>query len=108
MGAEATVRLERAPGALVVSAYAPADKLGPVTVRVAVDSLPAGAFTIGKAGLNEYRVPCPPEAARGGGPALVTLRADRVWHGRDIDPRSLDERDLSIAISFIGFEGSMP
>jgi hypothetical protein len=108
MGAEGTVRLRRAPGAVVISACAPVEKLGAIRVRVTVDSLPAGSFTIGEPALRQYRVQVPPEAAPGGGPALVTLRADRVWHGRDIDPRSLDERDLSIAISSIGIESPAP
>jgi hypothetical protein len=108
MGAEGTVRVRRGPGAVVISACAPVEKLGAIRVRVTVDSLPAGSFTIGEPALRQYRVLVPPEAARGGGRALVTLRADRVWHGRDIDPRSLDERDLSIAISSIGIESPAP
>ena len=33
----------------------------------------------------------------------ITLISDFVWHARDIFPQSLDDRDLSVAISSIGF-----
>jgi hypothetical protein len=38
-----------------------------------------------------------------GATANITLTSDVVWHARDFYPDSLDDRDLSVAISAIGF-----
>ncbi len=102
MGQSGSLHLIAAPGDLVVFAYAPVDQLRhPIRVTVTVNDQPAGSFAINMPGVHEYHLP-PPSLAPGR-LANITLTSDFVWHARDIFPQSLDERDLSIAISAIGF-----
>jgi len=102
MGRQASLHLIAAAGDLVVSAYAPVDQLHRlIHVKVAVDDFPGGEFAIRSPGVHDYRLSPPPLAP--GTAANITLTSDVVWHARDILPQSLDERDLSIAISAIGF-----
>lgn len=102
MSSSGSLHLIAAPGDLVVSAYAPVDQLHrPIHVGVTINGQPAGTFAITSAGLHEYRLQPPPMAP--GSPANISLTSDFVWHARDILPQSLDDRDLSIAISAIGF-----
>ena len=72
-----------------------------IHLSVTINGQPAGAFAITSDGLHEYRLKPPPIAP--GSMANITLTSDFVWHARDILPQSLDDRDLSIAISAIGF-----
>jgi hypothetical protein len=102
IGGRASLHLIAAPGDLVVSAYAPVDQLHrPIHVSVSINDHDTGGFTIADAGVHEYRLP--PAVLAPGTAANITLTSDFVWHARDIFPQSLDERDLSIAISAIGF-----
>jgi hypothetical protein len=98
----ASLHLIAAPGDLVITAYAPVDELHrPIHVTVRVDDMPAGSFTITTPGVHDYRLQSPTLAP--GTTANITLTSDVVWHARDIFPQSLDERDLSIALTAIGF-----
>ena len=102
MGPSGSLHLIASPGDLVVSAYAPVDQLHHVIhVAVTVNDLPEGSFAITMPGMHDYHLQAPslPPRSR----ANITLTSDFVWHARDIFPESLDERDLSIAISAIGF-----
>jgi hypothetical protein len=102
MGARASLHLIAAPGDLVISAYAPVDQLHrAIRVTVAVNGLPVGTFAITAAGVHDYRLQ--PPALAPGSTANITLTSDLVWHARDIFPQSLDERNLSIALTAIGF-----
>ncbi len=102
MGARASLHLIAAPGDLVMTAYAPLNRFRrPIHVAVTINGQPAGAFTINTPKVQDYRLqvhPLPPGAT-----ANITLTSDVVWHARDFYPDSLDDRDLSIAISAIGF-----
>jgi len=60
-----------------------------------------GAFDIKTAGVHDYHLP--PPGLPPGTTANITLSSDVVWHARDIFPQSLDDRNLSIAVSAIGF-----
>jgi hypothetical protein len=66
-----------------------------------VNGRPAGSFAITTPGVHDYPLRLP--ALAPGSRADITLTSDFVWHARDIFPQSLDERDLSVAISAIGF-----
>jgi hypothetical protein len=66
-----------------------------------VNDHPAGGFTISDSGVHDYHLR--PPALAPGTQDNITLTSDVVWHARDIFPQSLDERDLSIALSSIGF-----
>jgi hypothetical protein len=102
MGARGSLHLIAAPGDLVISAYAPVDQLHrTIHVSVTVNDHPAGGFAITTPGLREYHLQ--PPALAPGAVANITLTSDVVWHARDIFPQSLDDRDLSIALSAIGF-----
>jgi hypothetical protein len=102
IGGLASLHLIAAPGDLAISAFAPVDQLHhPIHVSVTINDHAAGGFTITDAGVHEYRLP--PPALAPGTAANITLTSDFVWHARDIFPQSLDERNLSIAISAIGF-----
>jgi hypothetical protein len=102
MGARASLHLIAAPGDLLISAYAPVDQLHrAIHVTVSVNGRAAGAFTITAAGVHDYRLQ--PPALAPGSTADITLTSDLVWHARDIFPQSLDERNLSIALTAIGF-----
>ena len=102
MGERASLHLTAAPGDLVISAYAPVDQLHrPIHVTVMVNDRPAGTFTITAPGVHDYHLP--PPALAPGSTANITLISDVVWHARDIFPDSFDDRDLSIALSAIGF-----
>ncbi len=102
MGERASLHLIAAPGDLVISAYAPVDQLHrSIHVTVAVNNRPAGAFAITAAGVHDYHLQ--PPALAPGSTANITLTSDFVWHARDIFPDSFDDRDLSIAVSAIGF-----
>ena len=102
MSGMGSLHLISAPGDLVISAYAPVDQLHrTIHVSVAINGQPAGAFAITSAGPHEYRLQPPPMAP--GSTVNITLTSDVVWHARDILPQSLDDRDLSIAVSAIGF-----
>ena len=102
MGGSASLHLITAPGDLVVSAYAPVDQLHrPIHILVTINDRAAGVFSITTGGVHEYHLRPPNLAA--GAMADITLSSDVVWHARDIFPDSLDDRDLSIAISAIGF-----
>ena len=72
-----------------------------IHVTVTVNDRPAGAFAITTAGLRDYHLE--PPALAPSTPATIVLTSDTVWHAREIFPQSLDERNLSIAISAIGF-----
>jgi len=103
MSGRGSLHLIAAPGDLVISAYAPVDQLhGPIRVSVSIGDRAAGGFKIGAAGVHVYRLQ--PPALPPGTPVNITLTSDTVWHARDILPQSLDERDLSIALSSIGFD----
>ncbi len=102
MGERASLHLIAAPGDLVISAYAPVDRLHrAIHVRVIVNDRSIGGFAITTPGVHEYRLQPPPLAA--GSTANITIASDFVWHARDIFPDSFDDRDLSIAVSAIGF-----
>jgi hypothetical protein len=102
MGERASLHLIAAPGDLIISAYAPVDQLHRVIhVTVTVNDRPAGAFTITGPGVHDYHLQ--PPALAPGSTANITLTSDFVWHARDIFPESFDDRDLSIALSAIGF-----
>ena len=102
MAGRASLHLIAAPGDLVISAYAPVDQLHrPIHVTVTVNGKAAGSFTISDSGTHDYRLKMP--ALTPGSTVNITLTSDLVWHARDIFPQSLDERDLSIAVSAIGF-----
>lgn len=102
MGRSAALHLIAAPGDLVVRAYAPAQQLHRVIhVTVAVNGRAIGQFAIGDSGTHDYVLKAPDLTP--GTAVNITLTSDTVWHARDIFPDSLDERDLSIAISSIGF-----
>jgi hypothetical protein len=102
MSGTGSLHLISAPGDLVISAYAPVDQLHrAIRVSVAINGQPAGTFAITSPGLHEYRLQ--PPAMAPGSMANITLTSDVVWHARDILPQSLDDRDLSIAVSAIGF-----
>jgi hypothetical protein len=102
MGERASLHLIVAPGDLVISAYAPVDQLHrSIHVTVKVNDRPAGTFAITAPGVHEYHLQ--PPAIAPGSTANITLTSDFVWHARDIFPDSFDDRDLSIAISAIGF-----
>lgn len=102
MAGRASLHLIAASGDLVISAYAPVDQLHrPIHVTVTVNGRYAGTFAITAPGVQDYRLQLP--AMTPGATADITLTSDVVWHARDLFPQSLDERDLSIAISAIGF-----
>jgi hypothetical protein len=102
MGGQGSLHLIAAPGPLVISAYAPVDQLHrAIHVTVAVNGKAIGQFTISDSGTRQY-VLKPPELTPGT-TVTITLTGDTVWHARDLFPDSLDERDLSIAVSTIGF-----
>lgn len=102
IGGRASLHLIAAPGDLVISAYAPVDQLRrPIHVTVTVNDRPAGVFAITTSGVHDYLLQ--PPALAPGSVANITLTSDVAWHARDIFPQSLDERDLSIALSSIGF-----
>ncbi len=102
MGRQVSLHLIAAPGDLVVRAYAPVDQLRrSINVTVAINGRAIGRLAIGDSGTREYVLKAPELTA--GSQVNITLTSDTVWHARDIFPDSLDERDLSIAISSIGF-----
>ncbi|HEX5228716.1 MAG TPA: hypothetical protein VFW44_13445 [Bryobacteraceae bacterium] len=102
MGPRGELRLIAAPGPLVISAYAPVDQLRrPIELTVSVNGVAIGQLAISNPGLIEYSLPV--SGITLGTTADIVLTSDFVWHARDIFPDSLDERDLSIAISSIGF-----
>jgi hypothetical protein len=102
MSGRGSLHLVAAPGDLVISAFAPLNRLNrPVHLAVTINGQPAGAFTINTPGIQDYRVQPPPLPM--GATANITLTSDVVWHARDFYPDSLDDRDLSVAISAIGF-----
>ena len=102
MGERASLQLIAGPGDLVISAYAPVDQLHrAIHVTVTVNDRPAGVFAITAPGVHDYHLQ--PPALAPGSTANVTLTSDFVWHARDIFPDSFDDRDLSIALSAIGF-----
>lgn len=104
MSGRGELHLIAASGDLVIGAYAPVDQLHrPIHVSVNVNGQAAGGFTVATTGLRDYRLPMP--ALAPGSVTTITLTSDLVWHARDIFPDNLDDRDLSIAISAIGFEG---
>lgn len=102
IGSQAALHLIAAPGDLVIRAYAPVDQLHrTIHVTVAVNGRAIGQLAIGDPGTREYMLKAP--RLTPGTRVNVTLTSDTIWHARDIFPDSLDERDLSIAISSIGF-----
>jgi hypothetical protein len=102
MSASGSLHLVAAPGDLVITAYAPVDQLRrTIHVTVNVNGKAVGNFAISDAGTHEYRLKMP--TLTPGSTANITLTSDFVWHGRDLLPDSLDERDFSIAIFAIGF-----
>lgn len=107
------VRLQRAGGALAISVSAPVDRLRQkfpalraIHVRVNVDDAPIGQFSIETDQTADYRLEVPVRMTQGSGTAVITLQPDLIWHARDLDPRSLDDRDLSFALLSIGFAGN--
>ncbi len=102
IGKRASLHLIAAPGDLVISAYAPVGELHRnIQVSVTVNGEAAGSFTMSDSGTHDYRLKMP--VLTPGSTVNITLASDLVWHARDIFPESLDERDLSIAVSAIGF-----
>lgn len=102
MTGRGSLHLMAAPGDLVISAYAPVDQLHrTIHVAVTVNGRAIGDLAITQPGAHDYHLN--PGALTIGEPAQITLTSDTVWHARDIFPQSFDERDLSIAISAIGF-----
>jgi hypothetical protein len=102
MGARGSLHLIAAAGDLVITAYAPVDQLRrTIHVEVAVNGKAVGELAISQPGTHDYRLPV--GSLQPGSTANITLTSDFVWRARDIFPQSLDERDLSIAISAIGF-----
>ncbi|MFN7997671.1 MAG: hypothetical protein U0Q18_28895 [Bryobacteraceae bacterium] len=101
MTAHGAVRLAAAPGDLVVQVYAAPEVLRrvPIRIRATVNEISAGEFAV-LPGLHEYRLPT---AITHGREAVVELTASRTWKARDLDPQTLDERELSIALLAIGF-----
>jgi hypothetical protein len=105
MGERGEIRLIAAPGDLIITAYAPVDQLHrSIEVTVGVNALAIGKFAISTPGTHDYRLQMPELTP--GGSVDITLTSHVVWHARDIFPDSLDERNLSIAISAIGFGSS--
>jgi hypothetical protein len=102
IGGRASLHLTAASGDLVIVAYAPIDQLHrPIHVTVTVNGRYAGTFAIIAPGVHDYRLQVPAMAP--GSTANITLTSDVVWQARDLFPQSLDERELSVAISAIGF-----
>ena len=102
MSGRASLHLVAAPGDLVISAYAPVDQLHrAIHVSVKANGEAVGEFAISTPGIHDYRLHAPD--FKPGTTVDFTLTSDFVWHARDILPDSLDERDLSIAISSICF-----
>jgi hypothetical protein len=102
MSGRGSLHLTAAPGDLVISAYAPVDQLRrTIHVTVTVNGEAVGEFAIGAPGAHDYRLKMP--VLTPGSLVSITLISDFVWHARDIFPQSLDDRDLSVAISSIGF-----
>ena len=96
------IRLTTAPGDLIISAYAPVDQLHrPVHVAVEINSHAVGELAISSPGIQKYSLKVPDLTP--GSPVDIVLTSDVVWHARDLFPDSLDERNLSIALSSIGF-----
>jgi hypothetical protein len=103
MSASGSLHLIAAPGDLVITAHAPVDQLHrPIHVKVTVNGKAIGEFAVITPGMHDYRLAMPPLTP--GSTANITLTSDLVWHGRDLLPDSLDERDFSIAIFAIGFD----
>ena len=99
------VRLIAASGDLIVSAYAPLVQLHrPVHVAVEINGHAVGDLAINLPGTQEYSLKAPDLTP--GIRVDIVLTSDVVWHARDIFPDSLDERNLSVAISAIGFGSS--
>lgn len=102
MSGRGSIHLLSAPGDLVISAYAPVDELHrAMHVTVTVNGKAIGEFAISQTGTHDYRLKMP--ALTPGSTADISLTSDLVWHARDIFPQSLDDRDLSIALTSIGF-----
>lgn len=102
MSGRASLHLIWAPGDLVISAYAPVVQLRrTIHVDVTVNDQPAGGFTVSEESVHDYHLH--PPALPPGTRANITLSSDFTWRARDILPQSLDDRDLSIAISAVGF-----
>ncbi len=102
MAGRGSLHLIAAPGDLIISAYAPVDQLHrPIHVAVTVNGKAVGELAIREAGTQDYRLNA--GALTPGKAVEITLTSDVVWHARDIFPQSLDERNLSIALSAIGF-----
>ena len=103
MGASGSLHLSAAPGDLVISAYAPVDQLHrTIHVTVTVNGKAIGKLAISQTGTLDYRLEMP--VLTPGSTVNITLTSDFVWHARDIFPDSFDERDLSIALSAVGFD----
>jgi hypothetical protein len=104
MSGRGSLHLMAAPGDLVISAFAPVDQLHrPIHVAVTVNGKAVGELAIAEPGMRDYRFNVGAVTPGPGQPVEITLTSDVVWHARDFFPQSLDERDLSIAISAIGF-----
>lgn len=102
IGGQASLHLIAAPGDLMISAYAPVEELHrTIEISVTVNDEPAGTFTIVDSHVHTYRLQ--PPALTPGSTANISLTSNFVWHARDIFPQSLDERNLSIAVSAVGF-----
>lgn len=102
MSGRGSLHLIAAPGDLVISAYAPVDQLHrPIHVTVTANGKGVGELAITEPGTHDYRLNA--GALTPGEAVEITLTSDIVWHAREIFPQSLDERNLSIALSSIGF-----
>jgi hypothetical protein len=107
---EAKLRLQPADGDLVIRVCAPLDQLRrkfpllhAIHVKVKLNGDTAGEFSITAPDIRDFRLKVASQLARREGPIMVELQPDLIWHSRDLDPSSLDDRDLSFALFSIGF-----
>jgi hypothetical protein len=75
-----------------------------IGVAVDLDGLQIGQFSIGQSAVLQHRIANPLPCTQPGAMSVVTLRPNFIWHARDINPGSFDDRDLSFALETIGFE----
>jgi len=107
---DASLRLRSECGGLVITAYAPIDELRrkfpglrSIDVAVSLNNLQVGRFSITQSAVSRYLVP-PGSCSQPGTVTVVGLRPSFIWHARDINANSFDDRDLSFALEAIRFE----
>jgi len=102
MSKRGELHLLAAPGDLVLRAYAPVEQLHrSIQLAIAVNGRLVGELAISEPGVRDYRLSVAELPA--GSAVNITVTSDFAWHPRDIFPDSLDDRELSVALSSIGF-----